>query len=84
MVHSRALPYLLASNPLNFGKPFKLSTLEAFAAALFILGFFKQCEKILNIYNWGSNFLVLNKEPLELYSSAMNSSEVVESQNLFL
>lgn len=81
---SRALPFLLATNPLNFGKPFKLTTLEAFAGALYILGYSKQCEKILGIYNWGKNFLKVNKEPLELYGKAVNSKEIIKFQELFL
>jgi pre-rRNA-processing protein TSR3 len=80
----RALPFLLAANPVNFGKPFRLSSLEAFAAALFILGEREQAERILSIYTWGCRFLEVNREPLERYAGAEDSSEVVAIQNEYL
>ncbi len=80
----RALPFLLAANPGNYGKAYRLSTLEAFAAALYILGEKEQALKILRIYTWGGQFYNLNKDPLEEYASARTSSEVVEKQYLFV
>ncbi|MBU4221741.1 MAG: DUF367 family protein [Euryarchaeota archaeon] len=80
----RALPYLVAGNAVNFGKPFKLSTVEAFAAALFILGEKEQAALILNKFKWGHTFLELNAEPLERYSMAKDSTEVVRIQGDYL
>lgn len=77
----RALPYLLAGNPVNFGRPFKLNSAEAFAAALYIMGHKEQAEKVLSKFNWGHSFLELNKEPLEEYATAKNSTEIVEIQS---
>lgn len=76
--HPRALPFLVASNPVNYGKPFKLSTLEAFAATLYILGDEKFSEEILKIYKWGPHFLELNKQPLKEYKKAESSAEIIE------
>jgi pre-rRNA-processing protein TSR3 len=75
---------LIAANPVNYGKPTKLSTVEALAAALFILGFREKAERLLSVFKWGSSFLSLNKELLETYAGAHNSSEVVELQREFM
>jgi pre-rRNA-processing protein TSR3 len=83
-VKERALPYLVPVNPVNFGRPFKLSTLEAFAAALIILGNRGQAERVLDIYNWGPHFLSMNAEPLREYEQARTSKEIIERQSLFV
>jgi len=80
----RALPFLVAANPVNYGKPFKLTTLEAFAASLHILGEIDHAKEILNIYKWGPHFLELNKQPLEEYRNAKNSKEVIQIMKQYI
>ena len=46
----RALPYLLAANPINTYKPIKLSTAEAIASALYIAGFKEEAEETMSIF----------------------------------
>jgi len=81
---SRCLPVLIAGNPVNFGKPTKLSTLEALVAALFIAGFREQASELLAMYKWGHTFLELNREMLETYAGAKISADVVELQKQFI
>ncbi|WP_321430650.1 DUF367 family protein [uncultured Methanolobus sp.] len=80
----RALPYLVAANPVNFGRPFKLTSVEAFAASLYILGNKQQAEKIMSKFNWGHTFLELNHEPLEEYSQAKDSKDVLRIQSEYM
>ncbi|MFQ6060426.1 MAG: DUF367 family protein [Thermoplasmata archaeon] len=82
--HERALPFLLAANPVNYGKPFQLSSVEALAAALYILGEKKRASLLLSKFSWGEQFLKLNKEPLDEYAKAKNSREIVEIQREFI
>jgi len=82
--NSRALPFVVASNPVNYGKPFKLTTLEAFATALYILGDVEKAEEMLNLYKWGPSFLTLNKEPLEDYRKAENSTEIIKIMKQYM
>ncbi len=80
----RALPFLVAANPVNFGRPFQLTSVEAFAAALFIIGEKEQAREILARFGWGVRFLEVNAEPLAEYARARDSSEVVEIQAHYL
>lgn len=80
---SRALPYLLAANPVNYGKPFVLSSAEALAAALMIFGRDPEARRVLAKFAWGEQFLTLNREPLEAYAKAEDSAGVVDAQGLF-
>jgi pre-rRNA-processing protein TSR3 len=77
---SRCLPILIAGNPVNFGKPTKLTTAEALAAALYIAGFKKEAEDLLSIFVWGHTFLELNHAMLESYAAAHDSAEVIRIQ----
>ena len=81
---SRCLPFLIAGNPVNFGKATKLSTVEALAAALYIIGFEQEAVRLLSIFKWGHTFLEINHERLEGYKNARNSTEIVELQKRFM
>ena len=82
--NSRALPYLVAANPTNYGKPMQMSSLEAVAASLWIVGFIDYAKAISKLIGWGENFLTLNKEALDAYKTSENSSEVVKRQRDFM
>ncbi|ELZ09491.1 hypothetical protein C479_11755 [Halovivax asiaticus JCM 14624] len=80
----RALPFLVAANPVNFGRPFRLTTVEALAAGLWILGEQGHAEELLDPFRWGETFLELNEEPLRRYADCADSSEVVAVQDEYL
>lgn len=80
---SRALPYLLAANPVNYGKPFLLSSVEALAAALTIFDQDEAAGALLGKFSWGAQFLALNREPLTAYRRADDSAGVVAAQAEF-
>jgi pre-rRNA-processing protein TSR3 len=81
---SRCLPYLVAANPVNYGVPTKLSTVEALASALYITGHRDEAEALLSLFKWGLSFVKLNHELLESYSHARDSGQVVQLQKRFM
>jgi len=69
MQNGRVLPSdppLLAGNPINYAKLAKLSSVEALAAALIILGEVGQAKQILSKFTWGHTFLELNYPDISL------------------
>ncbi len=76
----RILPALIAANPVNYGKPTKLTTAEALAAALYILGHRDQSREVLGKFKWGPHFTALNENLLNDYSKSQSSDEVIAVQ----
>lgn len=82
--HGRLLPFLVAANPINYGKPLQLSCVEALAATMYITGFKKEARFYLDKFSWGHSFVDLNEELLEIYSKCTDSQSVVKEQTKYI
>ena len=78
---SRKLPPLLAGNPVNYSKLNKLTTVEALAAAVYIMGDYTLSSLMLDKFKWGHTFYTLNESLLKDYSKAKSESNIVEICN---
>jgi pre-rRNA-processing protein TSR3 len=54
------VPYLVATNPVNYGKPWRLNCVEALAAAFYIVGLDQPAEILLSKFGWGHSFWEVN------------------------
>ena len=79
----RRLPLLLAGNPTNYGKLGKLSTAEALAAALVIMGYKIFAQKIMGLFKWGKTFFDLNADPLAEYAKTTGEDEIKRIEQEF-
>lgn len=79
--YERLLPLLYAANPVNYGKPWKLTCAEAIAAALYICGMQKEARYVMSKFKWGDGFFGINEKLLNLYASCKTSDEILTMQN---
>jgi len=82
--HHRLLPFMVAANTVNYGRPFKLTCAEAAAATLYICGKPEAAKVVMDEFSWGEEFLSLNKQVLDIYASCTDSADVVQKQNEWL
>jgi pre-rRNA-processing protein TSR3 len=74
----RRLPAMLAANPTSYAKLGKLSSAEALAGALYILGEKALAAEMMEKFKWGHTFLELNSNLLEDYAKAETEEQVVQ------
>jgi len=82
--HHRILPFLVAANTVNYGIPGKLSCAEAAAATLYICGRVNAAKAVMQEFGWGSEFIRLNEELLEIYRQCADADDVVAKQKAWL
>ncbi|KTW27290.1 hypothetical protein T552_02273 [Pneumocystis carinii B80] len=82
--HFRALPYLVAANSVNYGRPWKLSCAEALATCLYITGYQSYAHILLSYFSWGETFFRINSEFLNSYASCSNNFDIKMAQNALL
>ncbi|KAK6464469.1 hypothetical protein DFJ63DRAFT_71493 [Scheffersomyces coipomensis] len=82
--HERLLPYLVAANPVNYGRPWRLNCVEALAACFAIVGHLDWAELLLQNFSWGLTFLKINKELIELYQTCTDSESITKAQDEWL
>lgn len=79
----RRLPLLLAANPTNYSRAGMLSTAEALAGSLYILGFRETAAELMDKFKWGHTFLELNANILEEYSNAESSTGIADLEKSY-
>ena len=74
------VPYLLASNPVNYGKPYRLNCAEAIAAGFYLTGHPDWAELIMSKFAWGDSFWKLNQPLIERYLTCKTSEDIEDMQ----
>lgn len=82
--HQRLLPYLIAANQTNYGKPWRLNCVEALAACFFICGHREWAEDILSSFSYGPSFIKINEAVLKRYAAAKDEEGVKKAQEAWL
>ncbi|KAK4124584.1 DUF367-domain-containing protein [Parathielavia appendiculata] len=76
----RLLPYLVAANTVNYGKPWRLNCVEALAAAFAICGHLDWAAQVLAPFSYGSAFLQINSSLLRKYAACEDEAGVKRTE----
>lgn len=82
--NQRLLPYLIAANPTNYGRPWRLNCVEALAATFFICGHRDWAEDVLSTFSYGEAFIEINEAVLKRYAACKDEDEVKKAEEEWL
>lgn len=82
--NQRLLPYMLAANPVNYGKPCKLTCAEAIAGTLVLCGLQENARAVMGQFGWGDSFWDINEELFEFYRPCATAADVILAQQRYL
>ena len=80
----RLLPYLVAANQTNYGKPWRLNCVEALAACFAICGHHDWAEQVLSPFSYGEAFLDINAGLLKRYAACKDEEEIKKAEENWL
>ncbi|EHY58646.1 ribosome biogenesis protein tsr3 [Exophiala dermatitidis] len=80
----RLLPYLVAANPVNYGKPWRLNCVEALAACFAICGHHDWAEIVLQHFPYGKPFLEINSQLFKRYAACQDEEQIKAAQETWL
>lgn len=75
---------MVAVNPVNYGKAYKLSCAESIAASLFLGGFYQEADSILSRFKWGRSFFEVNKELFDSYKKCSTAEELKTVESAYI
>jgi len=80
----RLLPYLVAANSVNYGKPWRLNCVEALGAAFYICGHRDWAEEVLSHFPYGQSFLDINSSILKRYAACADEEAIKKTEEAWM
>ncbi|EAU36231.1 conserved hypothetical protein [Aspergillus terreus NIH2624] len=80
----RLLPYLIAANTVNYGKPWRLNCVEALAACFCICGHEDWAREVLKHFSYGEAFLEINAKLFKRYAACETEEDIKRTEEEWL
>jgi pre-rRNA-processing protein TSR3 len=78
------VPYLVAANSVNYGRPWRLNCVEALAACFVICGHEDWAEIALRHFSYGKAFLEINSQLFKRYAACSTEEEIKAAEEKWL